>query len=140
VPHTDIQSFDSEQMCSYDWPMFAGNLFLVHWNKAEAEQYAKSLRAQNWKVEMEFEDGARAAKLIKGNQPDAVVIFHTRLPSHGRATAAYLAETKATRHIPLLIVGGEGEALQKTKTKLPGAIYSSEKDLFSALLTTMESK
>ena len=120
--------------------MSLGKLFLVHWHAAEAEQHAQPLRAQGWKVDIEHEDGARAAKIIKENPPDLVVIYHTRLPSHGHATAAYLAETKATSEIPLLIVGGEGEALGKTKTKLPDAVYTAEEDLIFTLSTLLEHK
>ena len=135
-----LEVFDSEQMYSYDGRMAVKKLFLIHWNEVEVKEYAEGLRVQGWKVDIEHEDGARAAKVIKENTPDLVVIYHTRLPSHGRATAAYLAETKATSEIPLLIVGGEGEALGKTKTKLPDATYTSHEDLIAALSTLLEDK
>jgi DNA-binding response OmpR family regulator len=98
-------------------------LFLIHWNAPEAEQLAKPLCAKGWNVEIEAEDGARASKRIKETQPAAVVIYLTRLPSHGRETAAYLQATKAPRHIPIIFVDGAGEALEKTKAKVPDATY-----------------
>lgn len=117
--------------------MSKGRLFLIHWNLAEAREYAQRLRAAGWRVESEHEDGARGGKAIIAHPPDAVVIYHTRLPSHGRATAEYLAEAKATRDIPLIFVGGEGEALEKTKAKLPDAIYAREEDLDRHLLALL---
>ena len=111
----------------------AGRIFLIHWNRAEAEVYAQALRDLDWEVEFEAEDGARGAKAIKASPPEAIVIYHTRLPSHGRQTAAYIYETKATRHLPAIFVSGEGEALAKTKAKLPEAIYTSEGDLANVL-------
>src|SRR3990172_2797546 len=75
----------------------------------------------------------RGGTAIKLNPPTAVVVYLTRLPSHGRATAEYLAEAKSTRAIPLIFVGGEGEALEKTKKEIPKATYISEDKLEKAL-------
>ncbi len=113
--------------------MSKGRLFLIHWNKPEAEAYAKTLRGWGWEVDFEYEDGARGGAAIKLSPPDAVVIYLTRLPSHGRATAEYLAEAKSTRSIPLIFVGGEGEALEKTKTKIRSGIFISEAQLEKTL-------
>ena len=103
--------------------MKAGRIFLVHWNKEEAETFAADLRAQGWQVDLECEEGARGGGAIKQDPPDAVIIYLTRLPSHGRATAEYLVQTKSTRSIPIIFVGGESEALAKTKTKIPNGIF-----------------
>jgi hypothetical protein len=51
--------------------------------------------------------------------------YLTRLPSHSRASAEYLAETKATRHIPLIFVGGGADEVAKTKVKIPTGIFVS---------------
>jgi hypothetical protein len=113
--------------------MSKGRLFLLHWDKEEAEAYASDLRQQGWNVDVESEDGGRASKAIKLDPPSAVVTYLRHKPSHGLATTEYLAETKSTRHIPLIFVGGEGEGLAKTKTKLPNAIYVSEDELRKTL-------
>lgn len=98
-------------------------LFLIHWNSAEASTLAEPLRDLGWTVEVETEDGARAGKRIPELQPTVVVIYLTRLPSHGRETTNYLASTKATRHVPIVFVGGQGEALERTKAKAPNALH-----------------
>ncbi len=113
--------------------MGKGRLFLIHWNKAEAEKYAKTLRGLGWVVDLETKDGARGGTAIKLDPPDAVVIYLTQLPSHGRATGETLAEAKSTRSIPLIFVGGEGEALEKTKAKIPSGKYVSEGQLEKTL-------
>ncbi len=110
-----------------------GRLFLIHWKETEAEALAKPLCELGWQVEWESEDGARAGKIIKDNPPDVVVIYLTRLPSHGRETADGLRSTKATRSIPIIFVGGQGEALAKTKAKSPDALYVAPEELQSAL-------
>ncbi len=87
------------------------------------------MRKEGWRVSVEAEDGARAGKSIKADPPDVVVVYLTRLPSHGRETAHGLRAFKATRQIPIVFVGGEGEALDKTKAKVPDAVYASESRL-----------
>jgi DNA-binding response OmpR family regulator len=110
-----------------------GRLVLIHWNAAEAEQLAAPLRKDGWDVAVEAQDGARAGKAILADPPDAVVVYLTRLPSHGRATMEGLRSYKAGRGIPLLAVGGEGEALEKTKKKVRDAQYVKEEGLKRAL-------
>ncbi len=113
--------------------MSKGSLFLIHWDQAEAESYASALRAAGWEVAYEAEDGAKAGKAIKANPPSAVVVYLDRKPSHGRAAAAYLAETKSTSTIPLIFVGGDAEAREKNKAKMPQAQYVSADELAAAL-------
>lgn len=62
-----------------------------------------------------------------------IFLIHSRLPSHGRETADYLRSLKATRHIPIVFVGGKGESLEKTKAKIPDAIYTSFEELEGVL-------
>lgn len=113
--------------------MNKGRVFLIHWNKPEAESYAETLRSWGWDVDYEHEDGARGGAAVKLNPPDAVVIYLDRLPSHGRATAEYLAETKSTRSVPLIFVGGESETVEKTKARVPSAKFIKEAQLEKTL-------
>jgi DNA-binding response OmpR family regulator len=110
-----------------------GKLFLIHWEQAEAEALAEPLRAEGWQVQIEAEDGARAGKRILADPPDAVVIYLTRLPSHGRETAHALRSYKAGREIPILFVDGEAEKVEKVRAKVPDARYLRSQDLQAAL-------
>ena len=100
--------------------------FLIHWKKEELAPKVELLRSLGYTVATEHEDGARAGKVIIQSPPDVIVIYLTRLPSHGSATAEYLAERKSTRHIPIVFVGGEPEKVAKVKEKVPSAIYTNE--------------
>ncbi len=111
----------------------AGKLFLIHWSSAEAEELAQPFRAEGWDVEIEAEDGARAGKRISRDAPGVVVIYLTRLPSHGRETAHYLRSTKATRDVPVFFVDGKGEALEKTRAKVPDAMFTTSDKLKGVL-------
>ncbi len=110
-----------------------GRLFLIHWLPIEAQALASRLRDEGWEVAIETEDGATAVRRISDHPPDVVVIDLEHLPSHGRETADALRRLKATRFVPLVLVGGEGETLQKTRNRVPDAIYTINEDLGKVL-------
>lgn len=87
-----------------------GRAFLVHWDVARAQERARQLEAGGWQVAVESEDGGRAYQRIKAEQPDVVVVDLSRKPSHGREVGRSLRQVKATRGLPIVFVGGEGEA------------------------------
>jgi hypothetical protein len=62
-----------------------------------------------------------------------VAVFLTRLPSHGRETARHLRRAKATRALPILLVGGPAEAVEKARAAVPDATFVSPDDLNAAL-------
>lgn len=101
-------------------------IFLIHWNQTEADKHAAGLRASGWQVAVEAEDGARAAQSILANPPAVVIVYLTRLPSHGRHTAAYLRTRKGGKSIPLVFVGGKPAVVEKTKQQVPDGIYLEE--------------
>jgi response regulator RpfG family c-di-GMP phosphodiesterase len=108
-------------------------IFLIHWNAREVEDYAAVLRKNDTIVETESEDGARAYKKIKAEIPDAVVIYLNRLPSHGRWTAVSLRSVKTTHDIPIIFVNGSNKDIEKTKEKVPDAIYTTSGELDSMI-------
>ena len=113
--------------------MSKDRLFLFHWNKAEAEGYANDLRKLGWEVDLEWKDGARGAKAVKQDPPDAVIFYLTRLPSHSQATAEYLRQTKALRELPLIFVDGQDAALDKTRQRIPTGIFIKSQELTKTL-------
>ena len=106
-----------------------GRAFLVHWREAEAEVLAREIRNMGWNVDIESNDGDRAGKRISEDPPDVVVIYLTRLPSHGRETGHTLRTIKATSDIPLVYVDGNDEAVDRTKRAVPDAIYTTTEEL-----------
>lgn len=110
-----------------------GTLFMIHWNDDEAEEYAALLRDAGWHVEIEAEEGDRACRRIKEDQPDAIVIYLLRLPSHGRHTAQHLHSVNATRNIPIIFVGGSEAIVEKTLAAVPSAIFVPAHALLNTL-------
>jgi CheY-like chemotaxis protein len=106
-----------------------GKLFLIHWNDDEALEKAAQWRARGWDVDLEAEDGARAAKAIVESPPHVILIYLDRLPSHGRETAHYIHSGKSTGQIPIVFCGGHGAALEKVKAKVSEAVFATEADL-----------
>ena len=96
-------------------------------------EIAAPLRGSGWEVEIESKDGARAARRIGTLNPDAVVIYLDRLPSHDRETARYLRSRPENRDLPVIFVDGRQEALGRIKTLLPDATYTTSEKLENAL-------
>lgn len=113
--------------------MARGRLFLIHWHTEEAEQLAAPLRKDGWDVTVESEDGARAGTAILADPPAAVVVYLTRLPSHGRETMHGLRGYRAGRTIPIVFVGGDDAVIEKTRAKVRGAQFVKEPSLRRAL-------
>ncbi len=108
-------------------------LFLIHWNDDELNELAQPLRAAGWQVQTESEDGARAGKAILADPPDAVVIYLTRLPSHGRETASYLRTKLGPDQLPIIFVEGQTEKLEQVQAKVPDAIFADSRSLMKRL-------
>jgi DNA-binding response OmpR family regulator len=109
-----------------------GKLFVIHWNPPEAEHLARDLRAANWRVDLECEDGARARRRIRERPPDAVVISLTRSPGDGMEIACAL---RASKMINLMIVflDGKKETIEAAKTRVPAAIFTTSGELAGIL-------
>jgi hypothetical protein len=98
---------------------------LVHWHEDEGLERQKQLEALGFEARFDFGDGLFVSRQIKASPPDAVVIDLSRIPSHGREVAHSLRGTKATRHVPLVFVGGEPEKVEKTRQLIPDATFTT---------------
>jgi CheY-like chemotaxis protein len=96
---------------------------LVHWKEVEGRERARELRAAGLRVEYEV-DASAALRASKDEPPDAIVIDLTRLPSHGREVAWALRQSKKTRLVPLVFVGGEPAKVARIRKEIPDATYA----------------
>ena len=106
---------------------------LIHWNADEAKQRAKILRAAGYEVIHKLQDGPELLRDLRTKPLTAVVIDLSRLPSHGRDVGLAVRQSKATRHVPIVFVGGEPEKLARVKSLLPDAAFTSWNKIRSAL-------
>lgn len=106
-------------------------IFYVHWNKAELAELIAPLRAAGYEVQTHWETETSAK--LKEPYPAAFVISLDRLPSHGRATAAWLTEAQKRRQIPLIFAGGQADKVVATQQKFPQVIYCATNKVASVL-------
>lgn len=99
-------------------------IYLVHWNEAEAEERASSLRDLGYEVANEL-SGPAIFRDIRKNPPDVFIIDLSRLPSHGQDMALNLRQAKTTRMIPIVFIEGEPAKTIRIKEHLPDAIYTT---------------
>lgn len=57
----------------------------------------------------------------------------SREPSHGRETAAALRQGEVTRALPIVFVNGTDEAIEKARTTVPDALFTTSAELGSVL-------
>ena len=108
-------------------------LCLVHWDIAEAERKAPGLRNLGYEVECAAPSGYPGLKPLRDAPPDVVVIDLSRRPAYGRDIAQALRRYKATRNVPLVLLGGEPEKLGAIRERLPDAVYADWEDVAGAL-------
>lgn len=103
--------------------------FVIHWNLEELPAKVSLVeRAGGHVVGSEAQDGARAARGIRELAPDAVVIWLSWLPSHGRVTAAAVRSDPSAKKLPILFVDGDPEpvppaTLARVKAAVQGALF-----------------
>lgn len=109
---------------------------LIHWNEAEAAERGERLRTVGHKVDHEMPSPASVKDLF-ADLPDAFVIDLGRMPSQGRDVAVLLRKREATRHVPIVFVGGSAAKVERARQAIPDATYTSwdeiEGDLEAAI-------
>jgi len=80
-----------------------GKLFLFHWEKEGAMARAAELKADGWRVEMEFEEGSRGCKNLKAFGPDVVVFDIAQKGVHSRECGRALRNAKSFRETPFIL-------------------------------------
>ncbi len=98
---------------------------LIHPKAAEAEPRIAALQDAGYAVEYGALESMPALRALSTRPPAAFVIDLSRLPSHGREIGIALRHTKATRHVPLVFVGGDPSKVQRVRAQLPDATYTS---------------
>jgi CheY-like chemotaxis protein len=106
---------------------------LIHWNVDEARGRRDRLTAEGYEVEWEPRPGPDLFKRLTADPPGAVVIDLSRLPSGGRDLALEVRHRRSTRHVPLVFVEGTAEKVERVRTLLPDAVFTTWSDIGPAL-------
>lgn len=110
-----------------------GSVFVVHWKSSETGKVAKNLKKEGWIVETESRYINRAFDRIRKSQPDAVVIYLNRSPKRGREVGFTLKAIKLTQHLPVVFVNGRDKTKERTKERVPEAVFSTSDELNKTL-------
>lgn len=110
---------------------------LVHWSPEEAQAIAARLRAWGHDVDAAAVTPG-ALKGVGRRPPAAFVVDLSRLPMQGRDVALVLRTRAATRHVPLVFLGGAPEKVAKVRQTLPDATFATPGRLRSALERVIE--
>lgn len=104
---------------------------LFHWKAEEARPLTTVLQAAGHSVD--YQEKLSSPRELLKSVPDAYVFDLTRTPSHSRELAVYLRGARASRHVPMVFVGGEPEKVEYVRRVIPDAAYTSITRLKSAL-------
>jgi CheY-like chemotaxis protein len=99
-------------------------LRLIQWNVEESKTRITQLTALGYEVEGTPITNS-SLRAMWENPPDAVVIDLTHLPSQGRDLGIMIRKRKSTRRTPIIFVGGADEKVDRVKSLLPDAYYTS---------------
>ncbi len=108
-------------------------LCLVHWDIAEAEKRASSLRALGYDVECAAPRGYPGLSMMRDAPPDVIVIDLSRRPAYGRDIAHALRRYRDTRNVPLVLLGGDPDKVRPIRELLPDAAYAVWSDAANAV-------
>ena len=106
---------------------------LVHWKAGEAAALLEALRAAGHTVDYDEDLASVGFRAIRASPPDIFVIDLSRLPSRGREVAVFFRGQMATRHVPVVFVGGAPEKVEAIRRVLPDAVYTAPGKLRQAL-------
>src|ERR1700689_586193 len=106
-------------------------LRLFHWKAEEAAPLIATLKAAGYLVE--YREKFVSVRDARESPPHAFVVDLSRLPSHGREVAVVLRGHRATRHIPIVFVGGDPEKVEGVQRVFPDASYTSPRRLIATL-------
>ena len=122
-------------------------LQLIHWNSAEAQARAATLQAAGYAVAYDLADSMALPQQLRNDPPAAIVIDLTRQPrqktagrhpnarqpSHGRDMALALRGYRNTRNVPLVLVEGDPQKVERIRELLPDATYTTWSRIRSTL-------
>jgi hypothetical protein len=97
---------------------------LLHWKAEEIKDLAQRLHGIDV-LPYAPVSGEGMKGLAEYSVPDALVVSLDRIPSHGHAVAWHYHSRTATRHVPIVFVGGEADKVAKVREAMPFAIFCS---------------
>ena len=108
-----------------------GRVFLVAWDAPAAEERAATLRAANFDVDVEYQDGEAAYKRMAAGLPDVAVFDLSIRPFHGLATAKAVAGLKGAADTTFIFLSARDRS--RALVAVPSAHFTTSEGLLPAL-------
>ncbi len=112
---------------------------LIHWDAAEARDRIERLTALGWRVEHDRLDEPQLRKALREDPPALFVVDLTRRPATGLEIGVALRRGRTTRASPLVFVGGEPEKVERVRSVLPDATFTTWERIGAALHAALRS-
>lgn len=101
-------------------------LHVVHWDAQDARDRCAALAALGHEpIYLAGVTGTPLMRALRASPAEAFLIDLSRLPSQGREVGMALRTSPATRHRPILFVGGEAAKVKALAALLPDAVYTT---------------
>jgi hypothetical protein len=108
-------------------------IHLIHWNQEETQERSQLLNNEGLIVNHQLPAGSSFLKELENENPEAILIDLSRLPSQGRDLGISIRVRKATRHIPIVFLGGDPAKVQKIREILPDAVFGEWENITSLI-------
>jgi hypothetical protein len=98
---------------------------LICWKQESAREHVARLDAAGFRVDGSPPQPGRMVGTIRDLAPDVVLIDLDRAPSHGKAVASILRQSKSVCRIPLVFAGGVPEKVANIRSQFPDAVFAA---------------
>lgn len=112
---------------------------VVHWKPEEITSQLAMLQKAGYAITCRGFD-QEIWKKLRANPPEVLIIDLSRLPSHGREVGLAMRQSKSTRNLPLIFVGGPPEKVEKVKNLLPDAWYCEWRNVRGTITKALAAK
>lgn len=100
-------------------------IFYVHWNKGEALDSVRKLRAMGHVVRCHADCGPQACAFLEEWRPDVFVVSLAKLPATGPHWTSMVRAAADFAKVPLLFAAGNEERIAAARQAFPDAAYVS---------------
>lgn len=106
-------------------PTRRNRVWLVHSNAETAPIHSRQLAAAGYEVVRDSGWSSPELAKAKKHPPEAVIIDLSRAPSAGRDVSMAIRSHNSMLRIPILLVGGEADAVERLRALVPDAIVTT---------------
>jgi hypothetical protein len=98
---------------------------LICWKQESAREHVARLEAAGFRVDGSAPQPGRMVGTVRDLAPDVLLIDLDRAPSHGKAVASILRQSKSVGRIPLVFAGGVPEKVADIRNQFPDAVFAA---------------